>query len=69
MYIFSNQYGSVVFAVVFVVFKLFYLQVILGITTLLTYVPVSLAASHQAGSLMTLSTAVWLTHELKRLPK
>ncbi|KRT84831.1 hypothetical protein AMK59_253 [Oryctes borbonicus] len=46
-----------------------WIQVILGISTLLTYVPVSLAASHQAGSLMTLSTAVWLTHELKKLPK
>ncbi|KAI4463227.1 cytochrome c oxidase assembly protein cox15 [Holotrichia oblita] len=46
-----------------------WIQVILGISTLLTYVPVSLAASHQAGSLMTLSTAVWLTHELKRSPK
>lgn len=46
-----------------------WLQVALGITTLLTYVPVSLAASHQSGSLLVLSTAVWLTHELKRLPK
>lgn len=47
-------------------------QVILGISTLLTYVPVSLAASHQSGSLMLLSFAIWLTHELrhvKKLPK
>lgn len=47
-------------------------QVILGITTLLTYVPVPLAASHQSGSLVLLSLAVWLTHEckfLKKLPK
>lgn len=44
-------------------------QVLLGITTLLTYVPIPLAASHQSGSLVLLSTAVWLTHELKRLPK
>uniref|UniRef100_A0A6P7GS42 Cytochrome c oxidase assembly protein COX15 homolog n=1 Tax=Diabrotica virgifera virgifera TaxID=50390 RepID=A0A6P7GS42_DIAVI len=46
-----------------------YLQVTLGITTLLTYVPTSIAASHQTGSLAVLSAAVWLTHELKRLPK
>ncbi|PNF31568.1 Cytochrome c oxidase assembly protein COX15-like protein [Cryptotermes secundus] len=47
-------------------------QVILGISTLLLYVPVPLAASHQSGSLVLLSLAVWLTHELKyikRLPK
>ncbi|GLV31932.1 uncharacterized protein CBL_07691 [Carabus blaptoides fortunei] len=46
-----------------------WIQVLLGITTLLTYVPIPLAASHQSGSLVLLSTAVWLTHELKRLPK
>jgi len=48
------------------------LQVILGISTLLMYVPIPLAASHQSGSLVLLSLAVWLTHELKyvkRLPK
>ncbi|XP_066992191.1 heme A synthase COX15 [Anabrus simplex] len=42
-----------------------WLQVALGITTLLTYVPVPVAASHQSGSLVLLSLAVWLTHELK----
>lgn len=42
-------------------------QVILGVTTLLTYVPVPLAASHQSGSLLLLSTTIWLTHELKLL--
>lgn len=42
-----------------------WMQVILGISTLLTYVPVPLAASHQSGSLVLLSLAVWLTHELK----
>lgn len=48
------------------------LQVGLGITTLLTYVPTELAASHQAGALTVLTTLLWLTHELKlirRLPK
>ncbi|XP_066149487.1 heme A synthase COX15 [Euwallacea fornicatus] len=46
-----------------------YLQVGLGITTLLTYVPVPVAAGHQSGSLLLLSNAVWLTHELRKLPK
>lgn len=46
-----------------------WLQVVLGITTLLTYVPVSIAATHQSGSLVLLSMAVWLTHELKFLNK
>lgn len=46
-----------------------WLQVALGITTLLTYVPVSIAACHQSGSLVLLSMAVWLTHELKYLKK
>lgn len=49
-----------------------WLQVVLGISTLLTYVPVPLAASHQSGSLVLLSFAIWLTHELKllkRIPK
>ncbi|KAK9874920.1 hypothetical protein WA026_005736 [Henosepilachna vigintioctopunctata] len=46
-----------------------WIQVGLGITTLLTYVPTPIAASHQSGSLLLLSTAVWLTHELKKLPK
>lgn len=41
------------------------MQVGLGITTLLTHVPKSLAATHQSGALAVLSTAIWLTHELK----
>lgn len=44
-----------------------WMQVVLGISTLLTYVPTDLAASHQSGSLVLLSLAVWLTHELKFL--
>lgn len=44
-------------------------QITLGVTTLLTYVPTHLAATHQSGSLVLLSFALWLTHELKRLPK
>ncbi|KAJ8317719.1 hypothetical protein KUTeg_005623 [Tegillarca granosa] len=41
----------------------------LGISTLLWFVPTHLAATHQSGSLVLLSIAVWLTHELRRLPK
>uniref|UniRef100_A0A1I8I827 Cytochrome c oxidase assembly protein COX15 n=1 Tax=Macrostomum lignano TaxID=282301 RepID=A0A1I8I827_9PLAT len=40
----------------------------LGIATLLTYVPIALAACHQTGSLALLGTATWLMHELRRLP-
>jgi cytochrome c oxidase assembly protein subunit 15 len=46
-----------------------FVQIGLGISTLLYYVPVSLAALHQSGSLVLLSFAVWLANELKRLPK
>eukprot|EP00096_Caligus_rogercresseyi_P014010 TRINITY_DN6561_c0_g1_i1.p1 TRINITY_DN6561_c0_g1~~TRINITY_DN6561_c0_g1_i1.p1 ORF type:complete len:400 (+),score=72.78 TRINITY_DN6561_c0_g1_i1:75-1274(+) len=42
-----------------------YMQATLGITTLLHYVPIPLAAAHQSGALITLSTALWLSHELK----
>ncbi|XP_043666071.1 cytochrome c oxidase assembly protein COX15 homolog [Vespula pensylvanica] len=42
-----------------------YLQVSLGILTLLYHVPVPLAASHQCGSLILLSSILWLCHELK----
>lgn len=44
-----------------------WMQVGLGITTLLTYVPVSIAAMHQANALITLSSALWLSHEVKNL--
>lgn len=46
-----------------------YLQVTLGICTLLFYVPTTLAAAHQSGSLVLLSIALWLMNELKRVPK
>ena len=46
-----------------------FVQVGLGITTLLMYVPVNLAALHQSGSLVLLSFAIWLATELKRIPK
>jgi len=44
------------------------LQVTLGITTLLTYVPVPLAASHQAGAVSLLTAAIVLLRILGRKP-
>lgn len=46
-----------------------FIQVGLGIGTLLSYVETPLAATHQSGSLVLLSIATWLCHELRRLPK
>lgn len=46
-----------------------WMQVGLGISTLLLYVPTGLAAMHQSGSLLTLTFAIWLSHELKHLKK
>lgn len=40
-------------------------QVGLGVSTLLLYVPVSLALLHQAGALATLSLAMWTAHDMK----
>ncbi|KFM80037.1 Cytochrome c oxidase assembly protein COX15-like protein, partial [Stegodyphus mimosarum] len=53
-------------------FAMALIQVSLGIATLLMQVPKPLAASHQSGALALLSTAIWLTHELrilKMIPK
>jgi len=44
-------------------------QVGLGVMTLLTFVHTHVAVTHQAGALTLLSYAMWLTHELKHLPK
>ncbi|XP_034179747.2 heme A synthase COX15 [Osmia lignaria lignaria] len=44
-----------------------YFQVLLGISTLVHHVPLALAAAHQSGSLLVLSTIIWLCHELKYL--
>ncbi|GAB1603931.1 cytochrome c oxidase assembly protein COX15 homolog [Argonauta hians] len=46
-----------------------FLQIGLGVSTLLSYVQTHLAATHQSGSLVLLSFATWLSHELRRLPK
>lgn len=40
-------------------------QVGLGISTLIYFVPIPLAAAHQAGSLSLLTMAVWLMHTLR----
>ena len=41
-------------------------QVTLGITTLLNFVPIPLAAAHQAGALLLLTAGVWLLHGFRR---
>lgn len=41
------------------------LQVTLGITTLLNYVPAALGASHQAGALVLFTTVLALAHSLR----
>merc|ERR1719391_1098153 len=52
-----------------------WMQVGLGISTLLLYVPVPVAAAHQSGAIITLSLAMWLAHEtqflkiVRKLPK
>ena len=42
-------------------------QVTLGVSTLLTFVDIRLAATHQAGSLTLLTVVLWLLHDLKRI--
>uniref|UniRef100_A0A3Q4B7U0 Uncharacterized protein n=1 Tax=Mola mola TaxID=94237 RepID=A0A3Q4B7U0_MOLML len=46
-----------------------YTQVVLGISTLLLYVPTPLAATHQSGSVALLSLAIWVLAELRKMPK
>ena len=43
-------------------------QVAFGIVTLIHHVPVWLASLHQNGFMILLSTAFWLTTEIRRLP-
>jgi len=50
------------------VFAASWTQVVLGITTLLHHCPITLAASHQTGSVILLSTCWNLLHQIKRLP-
>jgi len=51
------------------VFGAAYLQATMGILTLLNHVPISLAALHQSGSLILITTIMWLCHELKYIKK
>ncbi len=44
----------------------FILQVGLGITTLLNYVPVALGAAHQGGAVLLLTCALYFNHTLRR---
>lgn len=41
------------------------IQICLGIATLLMVVPISLAASHQAGSMLLFTAAIWVNHKLR----
>ncbi|VEL34581.1 unnamed protein product [Protopolystoma xenopodis] len=41
----------------------------LGIIALLMYVPTHVATAHQAGSLVLLSSIIWLSHILRSVPK
>ena len=43
------------------------IQITLGISTLLLYVPVTLAAAHQAGALLLLTAALFVSHEMYTL--
>lgn len=44
------------------------IQIVLGIATLLTSVPVSLGATHQAGALFVLAASIYMAHALRRQP-
>jgi len=44
------------------------IQVILGVATLLTIVPVDLAAMHQGGAVLLFSAALWVVYGLRRAP-
>jgi cytochrome c oxidase assembly protein subunit 15 len=44
-------------------------QMSLGITTLLYYVPIGLAAAHQLGSLALLSSGIYLIHSFRYVPR
>ncbi|VDK21230.1 unnamed protein product [Anisakis simplex] len=46
-----------------------YAQVLLGIVTLVHYVPVWLGALHQSGSMAVMTFVFWLSNEIRRIPK
>ncbi|XP_014211938.1 cytochrome c oxidase assembly protein COX15 homolog [Copidosoma floridanum] len=51
------------------VFAMAYLQAAMGILTLLYHVPMKIAAAHQSGSLLLMTTIMWFYHELRHLKK
>ena len=59
--LFTPQVRTGVYAVAATAFG----QTLLGITTLLQYVPLSLAAAHQVGSIVVFSSGIYLTHSLR----
>lgn len=50
-------------------FVMGYVQVALGVFTLIHYVPTWLASLHQNGSMTLIGFTFWLTNELRRVPK
>lgn len=46
-----------------------FIQMTLGVSTLLTHVHTHVASTHQAGAITLLSISLWLMHILKRIPK
>ncbi len=56
----NSQKASLAFIVMLVI------QVTLGITTLLYFVPVTIAASHQAGAIILLTISIYICRELKQ---
>ncbi|VDN06143.1 unnamed protein product [Thelazia callipaeda] len=46
-----------------------YVQVILGIATLVHYVPVYLGVMHQSASMVLMTCVFWLSNEIRRIPK
>lgn len=56
----NRQYGPLYLCVIAVL-----LQVVLGIATLLSVVPIGLASLHQAGGLMVFTVLTWLNYEIR----
>ncbi|MSO73681.1 MAG: heme A synthase [Alphaproteobacteria bacterium] len=52
--------------VIWLVLGLTLAQFALGLSTLLLYVPIPLAAAHQAGALLLLTALIWVNHALRR---
>lgn len=50
-------------------FLMAFVQVALGISTLITHVNIAIATTHQAGALTLLTLLVWLLHEIPYVPR